>query len=315
MGITGRWLARGASGAVMCALAVSVAGAPPGAAAAGPPRVSPVPAAGTPALAPVWHDRAGPAAGAVRRDHVRGGQLHPDQPGRRDLPAGQRLQLQRDRAVPDHLLGAERERHGELDRAGVRLLPRLHRRELHEGGRGQRRRHRQHQHLARRPGAGLGTPRQRRRGHGPADAERAPARGRQVHRDQRVEAALLREPEPVHRQGRRLPEPARLRPLLVPRGGPEPDRRLQPATVPRRGTRAGRGHLHPGGRGCPAADLHAQPGQPRQRQRLVLTRSSAGSARPTTPSTSRRPPGPRTVRRCTWPPPASTRRAGTTPSR
>jgi len=52
VGTTGRWLARGASAAGMCALAVSVAGAPTGAAAAGPARVSPVPAAGTPALAP-----------------------------------------------------------------------------------------------------------------------------------------------------------------------------------------------------------------------------------------------------------------------
>ncbi len=52
MGTTGHWLARGASGAALCALAVSVAGAPPGAAAAGPARVSPVSAAGTPALAP-----------------------------------------------------------------------------------------------------------------------------------------------------------------------------------------------------------------------------------------------------------------------
>jgi len=50
MGGSARRLALGASGAALCALAVSVAGAPPSPAAALPQRVSPVPAAGTPAL-------------------------------------------------------------------------------------------------------------------------------------------------------------------------------------------------------------------------------------------------------------------------
>jgi hypothetical protein len=52
VGKAGRWLARGASGTVLCALAVGVAGVSPGAAASGPGPVSPAPAAGTPALAP-----------------------------------------------------------------------------------------------------------------------------------------------------------------------------------------------------------------------------------------------------------------------
>ena len=44
---------------------------------------------------------------------------------------------------------------------------------------------------------------------------------------------VLREPEPVHRQGRRLPEPEHLRALRVPGLGRQQHRGLQPATVAR----------------------------------------------------------------------------------
>jgi hypothetical protein len=50
MGGSARWLALG--GATLCALALGVVSAPQGLAAAQPPPVSPVPAAGTPALVP-----------------------------------------------------------------------------------------------------------------------------------------------------------------------------------------------------------------------------------------------------------------------
>ncbi len=195
------------------------------------------------------------------------------------LLAEQHLQLQRHRALRGHLLESGRQRRGRLRRAQLRLHPRLHRRGLHRRRPRERRPHRQHPRAQRHPGQRLGPPHQQAGQHDRDDVQRAPAGGRHVHlRRRRHRASLLRQPEPVHRQGRRFPQPAHLRhlPLLQQRRHQMldalPHRGLQPAAQPRRHAGPGRGRVHLGRRAGTAADLHAEPGgQPGLGHRVDLT--------------------------------------------
>ncbi len=152
-----------------------------------------------------------------------------DRQGQHDLHPRERLQLPGHRALHGDDLGAQRgrhrghhlqrQRHGQHDRVRQRQLRGcLHRRQVHLGQRHRGPEHRRDRHHDRQRGARL---RHQGVGRGADHGRRgeSPAGRRQLHRGQRRHRRPVPgQPEPVHRQERRVPAPEHLGQLPVPGG-------------------------------------------------------------------------------------------------